>query len=120
MIEVSRDRPGRAGSVAAALALAALALAAPNWAAADSAAEDHETARALREAGAIVPLEKVVAEASARHDGHLLEVELKRREGDRKADYVYEVEFVDAEGVVWKMYFDARTGALIESDREND
>ena len=47
-------------------------------------------------------------------------MELKRREGDRKADYVYEVEFVDAEGVVWKMYFDARTGALIESDREND
>lgn len=111
MTEARRDRPARAGSAATLLAVAALA-----WASPALADEDHETARALREAGAIVPLEKVVAAASARHDGHLLEVELKRRAGI----YVYEVEFVDPEGVVWKMYFDARDGTLIESNREND
>lgn len=111
MTEARRDSPGGVGHLAAALAVAALALAPPAL-----AGEDHDTARALREAGTIVPLEKVVAAASQRHQGHLLQVELERRDGA----YVYEVEFVDPEGVVWKMYFDARDGTLLESDREND
>jgi uncharacterized membrane protein YkoI len=111
MTEGGRHRAGSAGRLAAALAVSALAFATPAW-----AGEDHNTARALRESGTIVPLEKVVAAASREHDGHLLQVELERRGGI----YVYEVEFVDPEGVVWKMYFDARDGSLLERDREND
>jgi uncharacterized membrane protein YkoI len=111
MTEGGRHKAGSAGRLGAVLALAALAFATPAL-----AGEDHDTARALREAGTIVPLEKVVAAASREHDGHLLQVELERRAGI----YVYEVEFVDPEGVVWKMYFDARDGTLLERAREND
>lgn len=76
--------------------------------------EDHERARALVQAGEILPLAQILENARARHPGRVLEAELEREGGA----YVYEVELVDAGGVVWELAFDARTGELLERKRE--
>lgn len=111
MADTGAYRKGPLRHVGLALAAVLLAAAAPAV-----AGENHDTARALKEAGEIVPLQEVVTTAESLHPGHLLQVELERY-GDR---YVYEVEFVDPDGVVWKMYFDARDGSLIENGPRED
>ena len=75
---------------------------------------DHDDARALREQGAIVPLEEVLRAATAQHPGRVVEVELERKGGA----YVYEVEVLDAGGEVWELKYDARTGALLKQKKE--
>ena len=72
-------------------------------------ASEQDEARALSRAGAIVPLEQITAQARKRDIRHLLEVDL---ESDDRG-YYYEVEGVDAEGVVRKLRYDAATGELI-------
>ena len=77
---------------------------------------DHEAARALREAGEILPLEKVLDTAFAQHTGQVLEIELEQEDGR----FVYEVEILDDAGVVWKMFLDARTGEMLETEEYDD
>jgi uncharacterized membrane protein YkoI len=79
------------------------------------AEDDHVTARRLRESGQILPLEQILERARARQPGHVLETELERKR-DR---YVYEVEILDADGWVWELKFDARTGELIKLERDD-
>lgn len=102
--------------LATGLALAALLTAAP-----PSAGErDHDDARALRERGEIVPLERILAAVAAQRPGRVVEVELELEfdlQGGGKA-YVYEVEVLDAGGEVWELKYDARTGALLDQKRE--
>ena len=76
---------------------------------------DSREARKLLEAGDIVPLERITEDARTRHPGRILEVELDREDGR----YVYEVELVDERGVVWELYYDARTGELLKDKRED-
>lgn len=71
--------------------------------------EDHDRARRLKEAGDILPLERIIEEARKIHSGHILETEL---EAGRNG-YVYEVEMLDDQGLVQKMQFDAKTGKLL-------
>ena len=75
---------------------------------------DHDDARALREQGAIVPLEEVLRAATAQHPGRVVEVELERK-GEA---YVYEIELLDAAGEVWELKYDARTGVLLGEESE--
>ncbi len=75
---------------------------------------DHDDARALREQGAIVPLEEILRAATAQHPGRVVEVELDRR-GEA---YVYEIELLDAAGEVWELRYDAGTGALLKEETE--
>jgi uncharacterized membrane protein YkoI len=75
---------------------------------------DHDDARALREQGAIIPLEEVLRAATAQHPGRVVEVELERKGGA----YVYEIELLDAAGEVWKLEYDARSGTLLEAEVE--
>ncbi len=79
------------------------------------AEDDHVTARKLRESGQILPLEQILDRARARKPGQVLETELERK----RNVYVYEVEILDAEGWVWELKFDARTGELIELERDD-
>lgn len=79
------------------------------------AGEDHERVRQLMEEGRILPLEQILDQARSRHAGQLLEAELER--DDKR--YVYEIEIVDREGVVWDLEFDAATGKLIEEKRDD-
>lgn len=77
---------------------------------ADTDEKDHDRARQLREAGVIVAVEPLVAEAKRRLPGRLLEIEFE--EEDDK--YVYEIELVDRKGIVREFFFDAKTGRFLK------
>lgn len=74
-------------------------------------ASDHDDAKRLKEAGDIQPLEQILAKARAERPGRVLETELERK-GER---YVYEIEIVDNDGVVWELKFDAKSGELLKT-----
>ena len=74
-----------------------------------SAGEDHLAARRLHEAGEIRSLEDIRARARAEKPGEVIETELERSNGR----YVYEVEILDAQGQVWELKLDAKTGDLL-------
>lgn len=76
--------------------------------------DDHEQARRLREAGDILPLETILQRAQARHPGRVLEVELESEHGR----HVYEIEILDAQGVVQELYVDAHSGELLKTETE--
>ena len=77
--------------------------------------EGQAAARKLSDAGEILPLEKISASAKAIKPGQILETELERK-GTR---YIYEVEILDAQGQVWEVKLDARTGQLIKLESED-
>ena len=84
-----------------------------NTALADNDA-DHVQAKKLRDAGAILPLETILKNAKKLRSGRILEIELE----DEHERYIYELEVLDEKGVVWEMKFDAKTGKLIETERD--
>lgn len=71
--------------------------------------------RQLREAGDIMPLETLLQNIRQDYPGRIIEIELDE-EDDR---YIYELEIVDTEGVVWELHFDAGTGELLERQLED-
>ena len=73
---------------------------------------DHERVRAAVARGEMVPLARVLADAQGRHPGKVLEVELE--------DGEYEVEIIGDDGVIRELEYDARTGALLEVEVEDD
>jgi len=78
-------------------------------------ASDHLEARALVEAGTILPLEFILNQVKIEHPGRILEVSFeKESEG-----YVYELELLDREGRVWELEYDAATGKLLEKELED-
>ncbi len=76
---------------------------------------DHLKARELVKAGAILPLERILKQVATDHPGHILEVEFEQEDGL----FIYEIELVDEQGLVWELEFDAKTGMLIEKERED-
>jgi uncharacterized membrane protein YkoI len=80
------------------------------------AQSDQDLAKELREAGEIVPFGLILAHAMEHHPGRVLNVKFE----DEDEHYRYEVEVVDHEGVVWALFFDARTGDLLERIKEED
>lgn len=70
---------------------------------------DQDTAKRLKDAGEILPLETIVEKAQRKYPGRILEVELEEK-GNR---LIYELELIDDAGVVWELTYDARTGELI-------
>jgi uncharacterized membrane protein YkoI len=80
-----------------------------------SAEDDHDRARRLRDSGDILPLETVIERARKERPGHILELHLEEKRGR----LLYEVEMVDDRGIVWEMYFDARSGELVKTEQED-
>jgi uncharacterized membrane protein YkoI len=78
------------------------------------AQDDHERAKRLKDAGEIIPLEKILATVRKEQLGRLLEVELR----DQQGRLIYEVEIVDAYGVVWYLHYDARQGTLLRTKKD--
>ena len=74
-----------------------------------------EEVRQLRESGDIMPLENLLQDIRAEHPGRVIEIELD--EEDNR--HVYEIEMVSDDGSVWELHFDARTGELLERERED-
>lgn len=79
------------------------------------AEDDHDRARRLRDAGDILPLETLIERVRAERPGRILEIELE----EKKGRILYEVELVDEGGVVWELYFDARSGELLKSKQDD-
>lgn len=76
---------------------------------------DPETATKLKEAGKILPLEKIVEKARRKNPGRVLEAKLEEK-GGRLA---YEVELVDDDGVVRELIYDAKSGELISEGADD-
>lgn len=79
------------------------------------AEDDHDRARRLRDAGDILPLETIIERAQHERPGQILELHLE----EKRNRLLYEVELVDEQGIVWELYFDARSGDLVKTKQED-
>lgn len=77
--------------------------------------DDHDRAKKLKEAGDILPLERIIEKAEAEHPGHILEAGLE----EKKGRLIYELEILDHNGIVWELKFDARTGELLKQEQDD-
>jgi len=75
---------------------------------------DSDTARKLREAGDILPLETILHKLQKSHPGKVLEVELEHKHGH----VLYEIELLDRHGKVWELKVDPRTGDIVKQKQE--
>lgn len=75
---------------------------------------DSQEPKNLQAIDALLPLEKLIDKAEAMHTGRLLEAELKSINGTD----VYEIEILDEAGKVWEMYFNAKTGELMNQGED--
>jgi uncharacterized membrane protein YkoI len=72
----------------------------------------HVEARKLQAAGEILSFEKIAEIARKIKSGEILETELER---SRKSGlYIYELEILDANGVVWELDINAKTGEMMK------
>jgi uncharacterized membrane protein YkoI len=72
----------------------------------------HIEARKLQAAGEILSFEKIAEIARKIKPGEILETELER---SRKSGlYIYELEILDANGVVWELDINAKTGEMMK------
>lgn len=76
---------------------------------------DHDRAKKLKEAGEILSLEQVIEKAKGDHPGQLLEAELE----EKKGRFIYELELLDEEGIVWELKYDAKSGELLKEKQEH-
>lgn len=76
---------------------------------------DQDDAKALKQKGLILPLERILQAAQHVHPGRVLEVELEKK-GDL---YIYEIEISDSNGQVWEMKFNASDASLLSQERED-
>lgn len=75
---------------------------------------NHVEARRLQAAGEILSFERISEVARSFKPGEILEVELER---NRKSGiYIYEIEILDASGVVWEIDVNAGNGELIKME----
>lgn len=78
------------------------------------ASESHDEAKRLREAGAILPLERILERVRTDRPGRIIETELERK----KDRYLYEIKIVDERGQVWELKYDALSGELMREKRK--
>ncbi len=75
----------------------------------------HEAARRLRKAGVILQLEEIVARATARWPGQVIETELERDDGR----YLYEIKLLGADGRIREIEYDASTGEVTKFELDD-
>ena len=76
---------------------------------------DFAEAERLRADGAVLPTAKIAELAVAVRAGTVADLELERVLGR----YVYEVEVRDADGQEWNLDIDAKTGEILQSERDD-
>lgn len=79
------------------------------------AQSDHDVAKQLRDAKKIRSLEMILHQHSKQYPGQVLEVELETEH----QQFVYEVELLDRQGIVWKLKIDAITGTLLTRQKDD-
>ncbi len=75
---------------------------------------DKYDIRELESSGEIKKLGQVMAQVSANVPGRILEVNLERFAGM----YVYQIEVLDDNGVLWEVEIDASSGNLLQKQKE--
>lgn len=76
---------------------------------------DHDEAYRLQQAGKILPLERILEKSRQYHEGKILEVELNKK----RNTFIYEIEILDNEGVLWEMKVNAVDGSLVSQEGED-
>lgn len=71
--------------------------------------DDYIEARRLLESGEILPLESILKNVRKVAPGKILEVDIEKEDGQ----IVYEIEVLSENGIVRKIYINARNGKLI-------
>lgn len=84
--------------------------------AAQPIAPDYETARQAVDRGDMLPLEQILSRIEARHPGRIVEVELEDEDGL----WLYEIEVLTPEGRLIEIELDARTGAILGYEEDDD
>jgi len=79
-----------------------------------SAFARHDLADKLESEGTIKTLEEILGIANKEHKGRILEAELETREGQ----YVYQIDLLDNDGVIWELEYNASSGRLITKERD--
>lgn len=82
----------------------------------DAPLPDFEIAQEAVARGEILPLADILQQVQRSHPGRVIEVELEFSDGIR----VYEVELVTPDGRLIEVELDARTGAIVDYDEEDD
>ena len=74
----------------------------------------HDLADRLENEGHIMTLEEILSIANKDHQGRIIEAELETRDGQ----YVYQIDLLDNDGVIWELEYNASTGFLITKQRD--
>ncbi|MES9831223.1 MAG: PepSY domain-containing protein [Candidatus Thiodiazotropha sp. LLP2] len=77
--------------------------------------ESYQEARRLTKTGEILPLQVLLNSIQAEQQGRVLEVELERK----GSQYIYEIEILDEQGVVWEYLIDAANGQILKRELED-
>lgn len=96
------------------LPIICLALAVGMTAGTGIADDDHEEALRLREQAEILPLEQILQRLGLGPDARILEIETEIEHGR----YLYEIEYLTADGRVYEALVDARSGEILEQDED--
>jgi uncharacterized membrane protein YkoI len=79
-------------------------------------ARDHDRAREALRRGEVAPLSAIMPAIEARLGARVIEVELERDDGR----LIYEFELIAPDGRILEAEVDARSGALIEVEEDED
>ena len=82
---------------------------------ASMAQSDHDMAKQLRDAKQIKPLEMILQQYSKQYPSRILEVELETEH----EQFIYEIELLDRQGIVWKLKIDAIKGTLLTKQKDD-
>jgi uncharacterized membrane protein YkoI len=76
--------------------------------------DDHDRARQALDAGEILPLAEILSAVEAARPGRVIELDLERDDGR----WIYELELVSPEGLVYEGEIEAATGTVLEIEHE--
>ena len=74
----------------------------------------HDLADKLENEGRIMTLEEIIGIANKDQQGRILEAELETRKGQ----YIYQIDLLDNDGVIWELEYNASSGELITKLRD--
>lgn len=69
----------------------------------------------LKQSGKVMPLEDLIKQVRRDYPGRIIEIELDDEDGR----YIYELELVDENGVVWDLDVDAKTGQVLKYEQDD-